>query len=69
MEAISLPEQVSVVERERCIGCGLCVSVCPAEAISLQPRPESERIEPPEDLRAWMAERARERGIALDEVL
>ena len=69
MGAITLPEDVSVVDRLRCIGCGLCVSVCLTEALSLTPRPESERIEPPEDLRAWMEERACERGIAFDEIL
>jgi electron transport complex protein RnfB len=67
--ALSIPEDVSVVAAQRCIGCGLCVTVCPSGALSLAPRPESERIEPPEDLRAWMAERARQRGIALDSIL
>jgi electron transport complex protein RnfB len=67
--ALSIPEDVSVVAAQRCIGCGLCVTVCPSGALSLAPRPESERIEPPEDLHAWMAERARQRGIALDSIL
>jgi ferredoxin len=69
MEAITLPEDVSVVDRARCIGCGVCISVCPTEAIALTPRPESERIEPPEDLRQWMEERARQRGIEFDAIL
>jgi len=32
----------------RCIGCGLCVSSCPQEAISLVPKPDMEA--PPESL-------------------
>ncbi|MCP3926458.1 MAG: hypothetical protein GY714_28180 [Desulfobacterales bacterium] len=35
MEALSLSSDLFAVESENCIGCGLCVSGCPEEALSL----------------------------------
>lgn len=35
MDAISLEDNISVINRKRCIGCGNCVIVCPSEAIKL----------------------------------
>ena len=29
-------DQAPVVERERCMGCGLCITACPDDAILLQ---------------------------------
>lgn len=37
MEAISSPDGTAVVERARCIGCGLCLSTCPSGALRLEP--------------------------------
>ena len=51
------------VIKERCIGCGLCVSTCPAEAIKLLPKKLGDRVSPPKDEMAWYDERARNRGI------
>ncbi|NIQ53975.1 MAG: 4Fe-4S dicluster domain-containing protein, partial [Gammaproteobacteria bacterium] len=31
----------TVVDRDRCIGCGLCVSACDYDAVRLQRRPET----------------------------
>ena len=36
------------INLDRCIGCGLCVMVCPEEALHLEPKPENERVVPPE---------------------
>lgn len=36
MDAISLEEDISIVDRKRCIGCGNCVFVCQDDAIQLK---------------------------------
>lgn len=36
MDAISLVEDISIVNRKRCIGCGNCVFVCKDDAIQLK---------------------------------
>ncbi|PKN34079.1 MAG: 4Fe-4S ferredoxin [Deltaproteobacteria bacterium HGW-Deltaproteobacteria-19] len=51
------------VVRERCIGCGLCVTACPMEAIRLV-RKEREEIDvPPLAEDTWFDERGRRRGV------
>jgi electron transport complex protein RnfB len=42
MDAIELVEAVTEVKEKNCIGCGLCVSICPEEAISLMEKPSME---------------------------
>jgi ferredoxin len=50
-----------VVDRDRCIGCGVCAHKCPTQSIRLVPRPEKEYFPFTE---REMAERmAEERGI------
>ncbi|MDY6910681.1 MAG: 4Fe-4S binding protein [Thermodesulfobacteriota bacterium] len=36
-----------ILRRDRCIGCGLCVTTCPEEAIRLELKPEEDRKAPP----------------------
>jgi electron transport complex protein RnfB len=55
---------VRVVERERCIGCGLCVTGCPDEAARLVRKPEDEIVPPPATFGTWERRRLRARGIA-----
>ena len=65
MDAIVEGDGAYQVLAERCIGCGVCVSVCPTESISTVRRPEKEQNTPPEDLVQWYVERAAERGVEL----
>jgi electron transport complex protein RnfB len=62
--ALALPDGVCVVDPGRCVGCGLCVVVCPSEALHLERRPPGEVPPPPADFMDWMAQRAKERGLA-----
>jgi len=63
VNAIEEGEDAYQVVRERCIGCGLCVSTCPAEAIRLMRKPGQELMPPPDNEMAWYEARANERGI------
>ena len=47
----------------RCIGCGLCVSTCAAEAIRLVRKEANEIAAPPLTEEAWFEERGRRRGV------
>jgi electron transport complex protein RnfB len=55
---------VRVVERKRCIGCGLCVTGCPDEAARLVRKPEHEIVPPPATFGTWERRRLRARGMA-----
>jgi len=68
-DALSIPEAVCVVEQARCVGCGVCTITCPSDALHLERRPEGETPLTPDNLRDWMAQRAKARGISLDSVL
>jgi len=51
MDAIHTgPEGKSEVDRSRCIGCGLCVTTCPSDALHLEEK-DAARV-PPDDTRA-----------------
>jgi len=67
--ALSLPDDVCVVDYANCVGCGLCATVCPTEALYLERRPEGEVPPPPADIKEWMVQRAQERGISISDVL
>ena len=55
---------VRVVRRESCIGCGLCVTGCPAEAARLRRKPDDEIVAPPATRGAWERVRLRGRGVS-----
>jgi Na+-translocating ferredoxin:NAD+ oxidoreductase subunit B len=63
VHAIEAGEDTYRVLTERCIGCGLCASVCPVDAIKLVRKPDAEIIRPPHDEVAWNDERALARGV------
>jgi Na+-translocating ferredoxin:NAD+ oxidoreductase subunit B len=54
---------VAQVELGRCIGCGLCVTTCPSEAISLIPKPDANRRIPPATSMDQMMQIAKKRGL------
>lgn len=62
VDAIRMEGDVYEVLKERCIGCGLCISTCPTSAIKLVHKDPVARISPPKDEDAWLEERARQRG-------
>ncbi len=67
--ALSVPDDLCVVDYVRCVGCGQCVTVCPSEALRLERRPESEEASLPQDRKEWMVRRSEARGINLSDVL
>jgi Fe-S-cluster-containing hydrogenase component 2 len=63
MNAISIKDGLAVVEKEKCIGCGLCVTGCSTSAARLELKPEDERIDPPIDFSTWETDRLSDRGL------
>ena len=62
VKAIEEIDDTYRVIKERCIGCGLCVTACPTDAIRLVRKPQEEIVVPPSDAVAWNEERARARS-------
>lgn len=62
VNAIEAGDETYQIIRENCIGCGLCVSTCPMEAISLIRKATEEISPPPKDEMSWYERRAKVRG-------
>ncbi|MFZ3046750.1 MAG: 4Fe-4S dicluster-binding protein [Desulfatirhabdiaceae bacterium] len=62
VRAIEEKEDTFSVIREKCIGCGLCVSTCPSDAIQLIRKHPDEIVTPPTDEMDWYVQRGKQRG-------
>ena len=56
------PDDVAVVDLDRCIGCGLCVTTCETEALSLHPKAGEERRDHPATAQETITQIAQQRG-------
>ena len=56
-EALKVTDGAAQPDYLRCVGCGLCVEICPTEALHLERRKAGEIAAPPEDIRAWRDQR------------
>jgi electron transport complex protein RnfB len=61
--AIEEGEDAYRVIKEKCIGCGLCVSTCPSEGIQLIRKQPDEIVLPPKDEMEWYEKRGNLRGV------
>jgi ferredoxin len=50
MEALSLADKKALLDLDRCIGCGLCVSTCPTNSLSLVRKPKAKQPYVPKDV-------------------
>ena len=62
MEALKLEADGVLLDVDRCIGCGLCVSTCPAGSLTLVRKPHSEQREVPKDIIDTSIKLGRARG-------
>ncbi len=63
VKAIDAGEDVYEITPEKCIGCGLCISTCPEEAISLVKKSDEDIVTPPTDEMDWFRKRGQKRGV------
>jgi len=61
--AIKEGEDAYHIVREKCIGCGLCVTTCPSEAVTLIRKDPVDIVPPPRDEMDWYEKRADELGV------
>jgi Fe-S-cluster-containing hydrogenase component 2 len=61
MDAVSMEDDIAVINLNRCIGCGLCVPTCPSQALVLDKK--DDEYVPPENAMEQMISLAKERGV------
>lgn len=62
MEAITI-EETAIVNKDRCIVCGVCVGACFVDAVKLYPKDQQHQYVPPVDIIDMQIRITRERGI------
>ena len=67
--ALSVPEDVCVVDTKRCIGCGVCAIVCPEAAMEIIKTESPEKPVSPENQIDWMTQRAISRDVDPSDLL
>lgn len=67
--ALSVPEDIVVVDTRRCIGCGVCAIVCPESALEIVRVESPEKPEQPENQLDWMTKRAMSRGVDPSDIM
>ena len=69
VNAIAEDETTYKVIKEKCIGCGLCVSTCDDKAIQMVRKEEADIVPPPLDEKTWFIERGKQRGVDFSKFL
>jgi Fe-S-cluster-containing hydrogenase component 2 len=64
MQALTMADDVAVLNADRCIGCGLCVSTCPSGALTLTRKPPERQPTVPKNQKEAFVSRARARSQA-----
>ena len=67
--ALSIPEDVCVVDPKRCIGCGVCAVVCPESALEIVRVESPEKPEQPANQLDWMTQRAISRDVDPSDIM
>jgi len=57
-KTLSIPDTMLEVDLKHCVGCGLCVLVCPTDALHLELRAPDQICIPPADIKEWRAQRS-----------
>lgn len=63
VQAIAESGDAYAVIQSKCIGCGLCVSTCPSEAIQMVRKPQAEIKSPAKNEKEWFKLRGDARGV------
>ena len=63
MDAISMKDDVAVVDPDSCIGCGLCIPKCSADALDLSRKDEKDCYTPPDNIMETLRCIVNERGL------
>jgi Fe-S-cluster-containing hydrogenase component 2 len=62
MEAFHLDNKKAILNLDRCIGCGLCVTTCPTKSLSLVRKPKGQQSYVPKDIRETHIKLGQARG-------